>query len=157
MSLIGPISTDGKVGFLHPDGSRAIAPIFDQLGQEFREGLTAFVREGKVGFIDGNGAEMVAPKFDLFPECVLPHFREGVAPVRVDRVVQRHVLYLGEINSSQQESWRKTIEIFEESQARSRTVALFPEEWAVPVSAEEIAVNDNYYSPLATGVIPHGT
>ena len=54
------------------------------------------------------------------------------------RVVQRHVLYLGEINSSQQESWRKTIEIFEEGQARSRTVALFPEERAVPVSAEEI-------------------
>ena len=54
------------------------------------------------------------------------------------RVVQRHVLYLGEINSSQQESWRKTIEIFEEGQARARTVALFPEERAVPVGAEEI-------------------
>jgi hypothetical protein len=47
------------------------------------------------------------------------------------RVVQRHVLYLGEINSSQQESWRKTIEIFEEGQARARTVALFPEERSV--------------------------
>ena len=54
------------------------------------------------------------------------------------RVVQRHVLYLGEIKSSQQESWRKTIEIFEEGQARARTVALFPEERAVPVGAEEI-------------------
>jgi transposase len=44
------------------------------------------------------------------------------------RVIQRHALYLGEINDSQQEAWRKTIEIFEEGQARPRTVALFPEE-----------------------------
>jgi transposase len=44
------------------------------------------------------------------------------------RVVQRHALYLGEINDSQQAAWRKTIEIFEEGQARPRTVALFPEE-----------------------------
>ena len=33
------------------------------------------------------------------------------------RVVQRHVLYLGEINDSQQEAWRKTIEIFEDGQS----------------------------------------
>ena len=44
------------------------------------------------------------------------------------RVAQRHALYLGEINDSQQEAWRKTIEIFEEGQARPRTVALFPED-----------------------------
>jgi transposase len=44
------------------------------------------------------------------------------------RVVQRHALYLGEINDSQQEAWRKTIEIFEEGKTRPRTVALFPEE-----------------------------
>jgi len=44
------------------------------------------------------------------------------------QVVQRHALYLGEINDSQQEAWRKTIEIFEEGQARPRTVALFPED-----------------------------
>ena len=44
------------------------------------------------------------------------------------RVVQRHALYLGEINDSQQEAWRKTIEIFEEGQSRPRTVALFPED-----------------------------
>lgn len=44
------------------------------------------------------------------------------------RVVQRHVLYLGEINDHQQEAWRKTIEIFEEGQTLPRTVALFPEE-----------------------------
>jgi len=39
-----------------------------------------------------------------------------------------HALYLGEINDSQEEAWRKTIEIFQEGQARPRTVALFPED-----------------------------
>jgi transposase len=43
-------------------------------------------------------------------------------------VVQRQALYLGEINDSQEEAWCKTIEIFQEGQARPRTVALFPED-----------------------------
>lgn len=54
------------------------------------------------------------------------------------RVVQRHALYLGEINDGQQEAWRKTIEIFEEGQARPRTVALFPEERIGPVADADI-------------------
>ena len=54
------------------------------------------------------------------------------------KVVQRHVLYLGEINSHQQEAWRKTIEIFEEGQLSPKTVALFPEDRAVEVSSDEI-------------------
>ena len=49
------------------------------------------------------------------------------------KVVQRHVLYLGEINTNQQEAWRRTIEIFEEGQVRPKTVALFPEDRAVAV------------------------
>lgn len=44
------------------------------------------------------------------------------------RVLQRHVLYLGEINGSQQDGWQKTIEIFEDGQPRPKTVALLPEE-----------------------------
>ena len=40
------------------------------------------------------------------------------------RIVQRQVLYLGEINASQREAWRKTIEIQDEG--RNRQVALFP-------------------------------
>ena len=40
------------------------------------------------------------------------------------RVVQRQVLYLGEINASQREAWRKTIEIDDEG--RRRQVSLFP-------------------------------
>ncbi len=44
------------------------------------------------------------------------------------RVIQRHVLYLGEINSSQAEAWRKAIEVFDEDAGRSRALALFPED-----------------------------
>jgi hypothetical protein len=44
------------------------------------------------------------------------------------RVVQRHVLYLGEINSSQELSWRKSIEVLEDGADRPRTLALFPED-----------------------------
>jgi len=44
------------------------------------------------------------------------------------RVVQRHVLYLGEINSSQQSAWRKSIEVLEDGAARPRPLALFPED-----------------------------
>ena len=35
---------------------------------------------------------------------------------------------LHEINGSQQEAWRKTIEIFEQGQARPRRVAMFPDD-----------------------------
>lgn len=54
------------------------------------------------------------------------------------RVVQRHALYLGEINDCQQEAWRKTIEIFEDGQPRPRTVALFPEDRIGPVADADI-------------------
>lgn len=54
------------------------------------------------------------------------------------RVVQRHVLYLGEINDSQQEAWRKSIEIFEEGTARPITVALFPQERIGPIDDASI-------------------
>jgi transposase len=44
------------------------------------------------------------------------------------RVVQRHVLYLGEINDTQELAWRKSIEAFEERLPRPRTLSLFPED-----------------------------
>lgn len=69
------------------------------------------------------------------------HYWSLVENRRVDggrRVVQRHVLYLGEINSSQQAAWRKTIEIFEAGSAKARTVALFPEERAPEIDDEKI-------------------
>src|SRR5919107_3877627 len=44
------------------------------------------------------------------------------------RVVQKHLLYLGEINDSQELAWRKSIEILDEGCDRRRTLALFPED-----------------------------
>jgi transposase len=44
------------------------------------------------------------------------------------RVVQRHVLYLGEINDTQELAWRRSIEVLEEGAARPRTLSLFPED-----------------------------
>jgi len=44
------------------------------------------------------------------------------------RVVQRPLLYLGEINSSQELAWRKSIEVLEEGSVRPRTLALFAED-----------------------------
>jgi hypothetical protein len=43
------------------------------------------------------------------------------------RVVQRHVLYLGEINDTQELAWRRSIEVLEDGAARPRTLSLFPE------------------------------
>jgi hypothetical protein len=40
------------------------------------------------------------------------------------RMVQRHVLYLGEISPSQAAAWRKSIEVFDEDAGHSRTLAL---------------------------------
>ena len=42
------------------------------------------------------------------------------------RVIQRHVLYLGEINSSQEIAWRKSIEVLDEGVRGARSLALFP-------------------------------
>lgn len=44
------------------------------------------------------------------------------------RCVQRHVLYLGEINDSQQAAWQKSIAVFAEGQSEPQQVALFPED-----------------------------
>jgi hypothetical protein len=44
------------------------------------------------------------------------------------RVRQWHALYLGEINSSQELAWRKSIEILEDGAAQPRTLALSPED-----------------------------
>ena len=48
------------------------------------------------------------------------------------RTVQRHVLYLGEINDSQQAAWCRTIEAFDENSPDRRQIALFPEDRVAP-------------------------
>jgi hypothetical protein len=52
------------------------------------------------------------------------------------RVVQRHILYLGEINSSQAAVWRKAIEVLDDDAGHPRTVALFPEDRCTAVASD---------------------
>ncbi|HWM71950.1 MAG TPA: hypothetical protein VNO35_35645 [Steroidobacteraceae bacterium] len=60
--------------------------------------------------------------------------------VRDGRVVQRHVLYLGEINSTQELAWRKSIEVLDEAHEGPRTLALFPEDRCEEMAADESIV-----------------
>ena len=55
-----------------------------------------------------------------------------------DRVAQRHVLYLGEINASQAESWRSAIEVFDEDAQRSRSLALYPDDRGAPGDGDDV-------------------
>ena len=48
---------------------------------------------------------------------------------------QRQVLYLGEINDSQQRAWRKTLEVFDEDRGHSCELSLFPDDRPVPSDA----------------------
>jgi len=52
------------------------------------------------------------------------------------KVVQRQVLYLGEINDVQHQAWCQLIEAFDEGARRHRQLALFPADREVPPHAE---------------------
>jgi len=56
------------------------------------------------------------------------------------RITQRHVLYLGEINESQQSAWRQSIEVFEEGQEQPRLLSLFDTERCETESPAESVV-----------------
>jgi hypothetical protein len=51
------------------------------------------------------------------------------------KIAQRQVLYLGEINDSQQAAWRKTLEVFDEDQHRFTSLSLFAEDRPAPADA----------------------
>ena len=60
------------------------------------------------------------------------------------RVVQRQVLYLGEINDSQKQAWLKSIEVLEEGHSKARQVSLFPSDSPIPpADCETIQVELN--------------
>jgi Transposase DDE domain len=56
------------------------------------------------------------------------------------RVVQRQVLYLGEINDSQREAWCRVIEAFDEDAQRHTQLALFPAHREVPEHAKAYGI-----------------
>ena len=55
-------------------------------------------------------------------------------------MVQRQVLYLGEINDSQREAWCRVIEAFDEQTQQRTQLALFPAEGELPEYAEGYGV-----------------
>lgn len=58
--------------------------------------------------------------------------------VRGGRIIQRHVLYLGEINDGQEAAWRRSIAVFADGAAEPRQMALFPEGRALPMADSEV-------------------
>jgi hypothetical protein len=80
------------------------------------------------------------------------------------RVVQRHVLYLGEINDTQELAWRRSIELLEEGATQPRTLSLFPEDrcagrrncncdgltWTIEASASTKTSEDPRWSSSAS-------
>jgi hypothetical protein len=57
-----------------------------------------------------------------------------------DKIVQRHVLYLGEINERQEVVWQDAAAAFPEAEPPARTAALFPAERALEAEADTHAV-----------------
>ena len=56
-----------------------------------------------------------------------------------ERVVQRHVLYLGELNDSQRAEWTRCLEAVDEK-GRPQQLALFPADRPVPGHAQGFGV-----------------
>ena len=48
--------------------------------------------------------------------------------VSTGKTVQRTVVYLGEINDTQQTAWLKTLDVFDEQEQRRRALRFFPED-----------------------------
>ncbi len=54
--------------------------------------------------------------------------------------VQRHLLYLGEVNDSQKRAWTKVSDVFDTASQQTRELALYPADRAVPEHAAECGV-----------------
>ena len=54
-----------------------------------------------------------------------------------NHTVQRTVLYLGEINDSQEAVWRKTLQVFDETHQQYTTLSLFPEDREIPAASSD--------------------
>lgn len=62
-----------------------------------------------------------------------------------DRVVQRQVLYVGEITDDQEAAWRQSLEVFDEQGHETCQMSLFPEDRPIPadaVNALSLRMND---------------
>jgi Transposase DDE domain len=52
--------------------------------------------------------------------------------LRAGHTTQRTVLYLGEVNDTQQAAWRKSLEVINETHQRTEQICLFPEDRDIP-------------------------
>ena len=55
--------------------------------------------------------------------------------------VQKHLLYLGEINDSQKAAWTKVIEVFDPGSLQTTELALYPAQHAIPDHAASYGVH----------------
>src|SRR5260221_10168890 len=67
------------------------------------------------------------------------------------RVVQRHVLYLGEINASQAVAWRKAIEVLDVDAGGPRALALFPADRCEAGAGGAFGVRLSFWARRACG------
>lgn len=49
------------------------------------------------------------------------------------RVVQQHVLYLGEVSDGQRASWERAVSVIDETSGQSRQLSLIPEDRPIGV------------------------
>lgn len=54
-----------------------------------------------------------------------------------NKTAQRTVLYLGEINDSQEAIWRKTLQVFDEKHQQYTRLSLFPEDREIPAASSD--------------------
>jgi transposase len=57
--------------------------------------------------------------------------------VERNKTAQRTVLYLGEINDSQEAIWRKTLQVFDETQQQYTMLSLFPDDREIPAESSD--------------------
>src|SRR2546421_12992687 len=67
--------------------------------------------------------------------------------------IQRHLLYLGEINESQKASWTKATEVFDPVLRQTRELALYPADRIVPEHAAIMACRCNWINSSCVGPV----
>jgi tetratricopeptide (TPR) repeat protein len=62
---------------------------------------------------------------------------ENASKAYENHTVQRTVLYLGEINDSQEATWRQTLQVFDEAHQQYTALSLFPEDRGIPAASSD--------------------
>lgn len=76
---LAPFVSNGKVGYMNPQGVTVIAPQFTEGGM-FSEGLAVARTDMEWGFIDRTGAYVISPRFTTRPD----NFSDGLSIIRTE-------------------------------------------------------------------------